>query len=176
MHLAIVNPTKNEQSHIARCLDNAVSCVSHCLFRGWRRMVLSAFGAKVGRGVHVYPTARIIMPWSITLGEEAVVGDRAILYALRPIRIGARATVSQGAHLCAGSHDITHPVRSLIRPPVIVEDDAWGAAEAFVGPGVTIGCGAVLGARAVAMRDVPPGVVVVGNPARVLRRLFEDST
>ncbi len=140
-------------------------------FWGWRRMVLRTFGARIGPGVHVYPSVRITMPWNITLGEEAAVGDGAILYALGPIRIGARATVSQGAHLCAGSHDISHPDRPLTRPPVTVENDAWVAAEAFVGPGVTIGRGAVLGARAVAMRDVPPGAVAAGNPARLLRHL-----
>lgn len=140
-------------------------------FWGWRRMVLRAFGAKIGAGVHIYPSVRITMPWNLEIGAQAAVGDRATLYALGPIRIGARATVSQGAHLCAGSHDITKPDRPLIRPPVTVEDDAWVAADAFVGPGVTVGAGAIAGARAVVMRDVAPRTVVAGNPAQVLRTL-----
>lgn len=145
-------------------------------FWGWRRMVLRLFGARVGHGVHVYPSARITMPWNIRIDDEAAIGDGAILYALGPIHIGARATVSQGAHLCAGSHDFTRPDRPLTRPPVTIEADAWVAADAFVGPGVTVGQGSVLGARGVAMRDLPPGVVAAGNPARVLRNISKDET
>ncbi|WP_249275996.1 acetyltransferase [Rhodobacter sp. JA431] len=132
-------------------------------------MILRLFGAKIAEGVHIYPTVRITMPWNIEIGETAAIGDRAILYALGAIYIGPRATVSQGAHLCAGSHDISKPDRPLIRPPIKIEQDAWIAADAFVGPGVTIGAGAIVGARAVAMRDVAPRTIVVGNPARVIR-------
>ena len=146
-------------------------------FWGWRRMLLRLFGARIGAQVHIYPTVRITIPWHLEIGDQAAVGDRAILYALGPITIGPRATVSQGAHLCAGSHDIADPARPLIRPPVTIGADAWIAAEAFVGPGVTVGAGAILGARAVAMRDIPPATIHAGNPARFLRHLAEgDAT
>jgi putative colanic acid biosynthesis acetyltransferase WcaF len=136
---------------------------------GWRRMLLRAMGAKVGRGVRVRPTARIEIPWNLDLGDECVVGDYAILYSLGTIRLGQRVTVSQYAHLCAGTHDYTDPTFPLLRPPVVVGDDAWVAAEAFVGPGVTVGARAVLGARAVAVKDVPPDQVWAGNPARYIK-------
>ncbi|KAF0284754.1 acetyltransferase [Spiribacter roseus] len=138
---------------------------------GWRRILLRALGAKVGRDVHVYPTARITMPWNLTLNEGCAVGDRAILYALGPITIGERATVSQGAHLCAGTHDLSRPDRPLVKPPIVIGPDAWVAADAFVGPSVTIGEGAVVGACAVVMKDIEPGHVVVGNPAKSIRSL-----
>lgn len=138
---------------------------------GWRRMLLRAFGATVGKGVHVYPTARITIPWNLTLGAGCAVGDHAILYALGPITIGARATVSQGAHLCAGTHDLSQPARPLVKSPIVIGSDAWVAADAFVGPSVTVGDGAVVGARAVVMKHVEPGHVVVGNPAKTIRRL-----
>jgi putative colanic acid biosynthesis acetyltransferase WcaF len=138
---------------------------------GWRRAMLRAFGARIGAGVHVYPSVRITIPWHLDLGAQCAVGDRAILYALGPITIGARTTISQGAHLCAGSHDLSRPDRSLIKPPITIGADAWIAADAFVGPGVRVGDGAVVGARAVAMKDIPAGHVVVGNPAKTHRRL-----
>lgn len=140
----------------------------------WRRGLLSLFGAQVGRDVHIYPTVRVTMPWNLTLEDECAVGDRAILYALGPIRIGERATVSQGAHVCAGSHDITRPDRPLVKPPIEIGADAWVAADAFVGPGVTVGAGAIVGARAVAMSPVPSCTVVVGNPAYFLRKIPEE--
>lgn len=137
---------------------------------GWRRMLLRLFGAQVGQGVHVFPSVRIAIPWNLTLGDDCAVGDRAILYALGPIVIGARATVSQGAHLCAGTHDLSRPDRPLMKPPITVADDAWVAADVFVGPGVTIGRGAIAGARAVVVKDVESGSIVVGNPSRTIRR------
>ena len=136
---------------------------------GWRRMLLRAMGAKVGRGVRVRPTARIEIPWNLDLGDDCVVGDYAILYSLGTIRLGRRVTVSQYAHLCAGTHDYTDPTFPLLRLPIVVGDDAWVAAEAFVGPGVTVGERAVLGARAVAVKGVPPDQVWAGNPARYIK-------
>ena len=136
---------------------------------GWRRMLLRLFGAKVADGVHVYPSVCIEIPWHLRLGCDCAVGDRAILYALGPITLEERATVSQGAHLCAGTHDLGDPARPLLKPPIVIGADAWICADAFIGPGVTVGNGAVVGARAVVMRDVASGHVVAGNPARIIK-------
>jgi putative colanic acid biosynthesis acetyltransferase WcaF len=132
---------------------------------GWRRSILRLFGAKVGQHVRIDPTARIAIPWNLTLGDFAGIGARATLYSLGPISIGKNATISQNAHLCAGSHDFRGPMMRLTKPPICVEEGAWICADAFVGPGVTIGEFGVAGARAVVVRDVAPGVVVAGNPA-----------
>ena len=136
---------------------------------GWRRFLLRTFGAQIGSDVHIYPSVRITMPWNVTIGPQSAVGDRAILYALGPITLGSRVTVSQGSHVCAGSHDWRAADRPLLKPPIVVDDDAWICADAFIGPGVTVGKAAIVGARAVAMKDVSPGNTVIGNPARVLR-------
>lgn len=134
-------------------------------------MLLRAFGARIGSGVHIYPSVSITIPWNLSIGQDAAVGDRAILYALGPITLAERSTVSQGAHLCAGTHDINDPARRLLTPPILIEQDAWICADAFVGPGVTVGRGAVVGARAVVMRDVQPFTIVAGNPAAIIREL-----
>lgn len=137
----------------------------------WRRMMLRLFGAKVGLEAHIYPSVRISIPWNLTLGQGCAVGERAILYALGPITIGQRATVSQGAHLCAGTHDIDDPARPLLKPPIEIGDDAWVAADAYVGPGVKIGAHAVVGARSVVVKNVEQGWIVAGNPARLIRKM-----
>lgn len=137
---------------------------------GWRRWLLRLFGARIGNDVHIYPSVRITIPWNLTVGGQSAIGDRAIVYALGLVRLGERVTISQGAHLCAGTHDWRQPDRPLLKPPIFIGDDAWICADAFVGPGVTVGQGAIVGARAVAMKDVPPGSIVVGNPARALER------
>lgn len=133
---------------------------------GWRSWMLRRFGARVGRAARVDPSAIVEMPWNLELGDECAIGPRATIYDLGPIRVGARATVSHGAHLCAGTHDFRRADFPLLRPAIRIGDDAWIAADAFVGPGVSVGDGAVVGARAVVVRDVHPWTVVVGNPAR----------
>jgi len=117
------------------------------------------------------------MPWNVEIGDWTAIGEEAILYSLGRITIGARVTVSQRAHLCAGTHDYRKREMPLLRPPIRVEDEAWICAEAFVGPGVLIGQGAVVGARAVVVRSVAPWTVVAGNPARPIGdRVMERAT
>jgi len=53
----------------------------------------------------------------------------------------------------------------LIKAPIRIGDGAWVCADVFIGPGVKVGRGAVVGARAVVVKDVADGVVVAGNPA-----------
>lgn len=136
---------------------------------GWRAGVLRLFGAKIGRSCKVRPTTRVEIPWNLELGDYASLGDYAIVYNLGPVRIGRRVTVSQYAHLCAGTHDYSRADMPLVRPPITIEDDAWIAAEAFVGPHVTVGRGAILGARGVAVRDLEAWSIYAGNPAKRLR-------
>ncbi len=137
---------------------------------GWRRFLLRSFGARIGRDVHLYPSVRITIPWNIAIGDETAIGDGAILYALGPITIGRQVTVSHYAHLCAGSHDYRDPAMSLLKPPIAIGDGAWICADAFVGPGISIGAGAIAGARAVVVADVPANAIVAGNPARSIGR------
>jgi acetyltransferase-like isoleucine patch superfamily enzyme/glycosyltransferase involved in cell wall biosynthesis len=134
----------------------------------WRRWVLRAFGAQIGKSVAVYPGARIWAPWNIAVADGATIGAGAILYCVDRIDIGEFAIVSQGAHLCTASHDYNSTAFELLTAPIRVNADAWVAAEAFVGPGVTVGEGAVVGARAVVNRSVPDRAVVAGNPARFI--------
>lgn len=133
---------------------------------GWRNLLLRSFGAKLGSGVRFYPSARVFHPWNLTVGDHVVIGPAANLYSLAEIRIEANVLISQGAHLCAGSHDHRQPNLPLILRPIVIESGVWLAAECFIGPGVTVRQGAVVGARAVVVRDVAAGRVVAGNPAR----------
>src|SRR5690606_896886 len=109
---------------------------------------------------------RVMFPWNIEIADDVIIGWDARLYSLTTIRIADNVLVSQGAHLCAGSHDHRRANYPPVLKPVVVESGAWLAAECFVGPGVTVGAGAVVAARAVVARDVPAGAVVAGNPAR----------
>lgn len=132
---------------------------------GLRRVLLRIFGASIGDEVRIHPTVKITIPWNLQVGDESSLGDSVIVYALGRIVIGARSTISQYAHLCAGSHDISDPKRTLVKATIHIGDDVWVAADAFIGPDVCVCNGSIVGARAVVMRNVPPGKLVVGNPA-----------
>jgi putative colanic acid biosynthesis acetyltransferase WcaF len=131
---------------------------------------LRCFGAQVGKGVHIYPTATIYMPWNLSIGDLSSIGENALIYNLGHVTIGRSVTISHRAHLCAGTHDHARTEMPLLKPSIDVDDQAWICTEAFVGPGVRVGEGAVVGARAVAVRDVPAWTIVAGNPARVVKQ------
>ncbi len=136
----------------------------------WRRFLLSLFGARLGREVHVYSSAVIYLPWNLSVGDWSSIGEQAFIYNLGPVEIGNRATLSQRTHLCAGTHDYRDPLMPLLKKPIRVGDMAWVCADAFVGPGVTIADGAVVGARSAVFEDVGPWEVVQGNPALFLKK------
>src|SRR5690606_1137080 len=145
---------------------------------GWRRMLVRLFGAQLATEVRLRRTVRIECPWNLTMGPHSTAGDGAILYCLGPVRIGARVSISQYAHICAGSHDHRRDDFPLLRLPITIEDDVWVAADAFVAPNVTIGAGVILGARGCAFKDLKPWTIYGGNPARPLgpREMIGRST
>ena len=142
---------------------------------GWRRWVLRCFGAKVGAGVHVYPSARIWAPWLLEMGHHSCLGPLVDCYNVGGVRLGEFATVSQYTYLCGATHDYTLASMPLRPGRIVIGAHAWVAADGFVGPGVVIGEGAVVGARSSVYRDVPEWMVVAGNPARVVKvRRYQD--
>lgn len=136
---------------------------------GWRNFLLKLFGAKIGRNVHIYPGVKIWAPWNLVCGDEVGIGNGAIIYNQGIITLGYRVVISQGAHLCAGTHDYNHPGHTLITKPIIIGDRVWIAAEAFVHPGITIYEGAVIGARSVVTKDMPAWTVCAGHPCRPIK-------
>lgn len=164
---AAIKYTRREQAlRVLWTLGQWLFRLSPRPFFGWRRMILRLFGARVGRNVNVYPSARIYMPWNVTIDDWAAIGEDAFIYSLGPVEIGAGATVSYRAHVCAGTHDFGDPLTPLLKPGVRIEAGAWIGTDAFIGPGVSVGQRAIVGARAVVVRDLPAGCIVAGNPAR----------
>jgi len=135
------------------------------LFRAWRNLVLRIFGATIASKAHIYASAKIWAPWNLEMGSYACLGPHVDCYNQGRITIGANTTISQKSFLCASSHDISDFKNTLILKPITIEDQVWVAADAFIGPGVKIGQGAVVGARTVVFKDVSPWSVVGGNPA-----------
>ncbi|MCK1675315.1 WcaF family extracellular polysaccharide biosynthesis acetyltransferase [Bradyrhizobium sp. 150] len=133
---------------------------------GWRRWLLRLFGADVGKGVLVRPTVRVTYPWKVKLGDYCWIGDNAELYSLGPIGVGANSVVSQRCYICAATHDYTDITFPLVAKPVVIEREVWIAADCFIAPGVTVGVGAIVGARSTVLVDVLPANIVAGNPIK----------
>ena len=135
----------------------------------WRRGLVRLFGGKIAPTAEIYASVRIWYPPNVEMGDHSCLGPGVDCYSVARIVLGPGALVSQRAYLCAGTHDISDPNFSLVARPITIGPQAWVAAEAFVGPGVTVGEGAVLGARGVAVRDLQAWSVYGGNPARRLK-------
>ncbi|WP_207790295.1 LbetaH domain-containing protein [Glacieibacterium frigidum] len=139
---------------------------------GWRRFLLRCFGATIGPGAHPYPRARIWAPWQLTMGPGSALADDVYCYCVARITLGAFATVSQYSFLCSAGHDtgrLDGGHMPLVAAPITIGARAWVAADVFVGPGVTIGDEAVVGARSTVTRDVGAGEIVAGSPPRFIR-------
>ncbi len=144
---------------------------------GFRARLLKLFGANVPRPTQVviFPTARIVFPWRLTLEPRAMVGPGVNLYNLAEIRLEYGANVSQFCHLCAGTHDFNRWGMPLVTRPITIGRNAWLGADVFVGPGVTVGELCVVGARSVVVKNLPARMICAGSPCRPMRPREEPS-
>lgn len=136
---------------------------------GWRRWLLRTFGANIGIGVRIRPTAKITFPWKVSINNYSWVGDDVVLYSLGEINIGENAVISQRSYVCTGSHDITRPTFDIFALPISIGDGCWIASDVYIAPGIAIADGAVVGARSTVFSDLPSGMVCYGSPAIPIR-------
>ena len=173
-----VKPYKNKlglKNKLFRVLWNVVYCIlfrpsPNILFWEWRVFLLRCFGAKIGKHCKIRSSATFWAPWNLEMGDYVSIGQKAQIYSVNRIVMRTKVCISQGAYLCTASHDIIDKNNPLITAPIHVNSFAWIATDAFIGMGVTIGEGAVVGARAAVFKDVEPWAVVGGNPAKVIKK------
>jgi putative colanic acid biosynthesis acetyltransferase WcaF len=151
-------------------VQSTLFAMSPQVMYGWRALLLRMFGARIGRGTIIRPSVKITYPWKLTIGNHCHIGDEVNLYTLGEIEIGNCAVISQRSYICTGSHDYTRPTFDIFAKKIVIEAEAWVAMDVFIAPGITIGHGAVVGARSSVFRDVPAGTISVGTPARVIGR------
>lgn len=135
-----------------------------------RRVLLRAFGARIGAGVICKPGMRVKFPWRLAVGDYSWIGEDCWIDNLADVTIGRNCCLSQATYLCTGNHDWSDERFSLVVRGICVDDGAWIGARATVLPGVTIGAGAIAAAGSVVTRSIPPLEVHAGNPARMTSR------
>jgi len=161
-----------------RLADFAWRWIYRLLFRpspitaaGWRRWLLRCFNATIAPTAVIHRNVRIIHPWNLTIDDHVVVMHGSVLDCQAPVHIGRGARLSQLTHLCTATHEYQDRHMPIVGKPIRIGEGCWLAADVFVGSGVGVGDGAVLGARASVFRDVPAGRIVAGSPAHVLKDL-----
>jgi len=151
------------------------ACSPQFMF-GWRRFILRLFGARIGRNVLIRPSAKVTFPWKVSIGDFAWIGDEVVLYSLGEIEIGDNAVVSQRSYLCTGSHDFQKKSFDIYSKKITIGQQAWIAANVFIGPGVNIGDACVVGACSCVFSDLPEKMICFGSPAHPIKpRIQEES-
>ena len=140
---------------------------------GWRRFLLRSFGAKVGKEVILRPSCQITYPWKLTLGDYCWIGDEVVLYTLGEIEVGAHAVISQRSYICTGTHDYSSTDFAISAHKIHIGEKCWLATDVYVAPGITIGAGAVIGARSSVFKNIPEGKVALGTPAIIIKNRID---
>lgn len=131
--------------------------------------VLRRFGAKIGQGVRIKSGVRVKFPWRLTVGDYVWIGEDAWIDNLAHVTIDSHVCLSQNVYLCTGNHDWNHPDFQLITAPIHIQESSWIAAKSVIGPGVTVGRGAVLTLGGVTGRSLEPMMIYAGNPAEPIK-------
>ncbi|PWJ40933.1 putative colanic acid biosynthesis acetyltransferase [Sediminitomix flava] len=136
---------------------------------GWRRFLLRLFGAEIGKNVIIRPSVKVTYPWKLSVGDNSWIGDDVVLYTLGTIKIGKNSVVSQRSYLCTGSHDYSQITFPIFEKSIKIEDEVWIATDVYIGPGVEICSGSVVGARSSVFKNIEKKGVYVGSPVRYVK-------
>jgi maltose O-acetyltransferase len=139
-----------------------------------RHELLTELLGSVGGGTTIRSPFRCDYGYRISIGPYCFVNWGAVFLDSGPITLGESVQLGPNVQLLTANHPLDAAERRAgwqTPAPVTIGDNAWLGGGVIVLPGVTIGPDAVVGAGSVVTRDVPPGVLAVGNPARVVRNL-----
>jgi acetyltransferase-like isoleucine patch superfamily enzyme len=139
------------------------------LRRNKRRNSLTSKGASVAETAEIGEADISGRYKLLSIGNESFLG-RIKIAVHDEVRIGNRVCINDGVEILTASHDVLDPAWKEVKAKIIIDDYVWIGTGAMILPGVTIGRGAVIGARAVVSKSVAPGDIVVGNPARIVTR------
>ena len=134
-----------------------------------RIAILRAMGAQIGKNCLIQQRVDILIPWNLTLSDCVVLAHDVRILNFTTVQIDSMTVISQYAHLCTGTHDTTHPHFPLVFNPIKISAESWVASGAFIGPGVTLGRGCVIGANSAVTKDMPEWAICAGNPCQRLK-------
>jgi len=152
-----------------------VNSAGFCPFWFWRKFIYSLFGLKIGKGSKIHVCGRFFNPGKIVIGQDTVIGEYSFLDGRGKLTIGDHTDIATGVLIYNSKHDINDPEFKAVEYPVEIGDYVFIGPRAIIMPGVKIGQGAIVAAAAVVTKDVPPGKIVAGVPARqIAERKLKD--
>lgn len=140
--------------------------VGHVPSHHFRRFFYRLAGVKIGKGSTIHMWANFYNPRGLSIGEDTIIGDHAFLDGRAPLRIGSHVAIASQVLIYNSEHNIHSEDMDITEEPVEIGDFVFIGPRAVILPGVKIGKGAVVAAVAVVTKDVPPGKVYGGVPAR----------
>ncbi|WP_228524388.1 sugar O-acetyltransferase [Actinomyces haliotis] len=132
----------------------------------------------LGDGVRLKPPLSVDYGRNISIGESTFINYGLTALDVAPIRIGVHCQIGPNVQLLTPVHPVEPGPRETgleSADPITIGDNVWLGGGVIVYPGVTIGDDSVIGAGSVVTRDVPAGVIAVGQPARVLREIDDSA-
>jgi len=143
--------------------------------RGWPKLVRRHGTIGIGERTTLWPGVKLTAlgrdrdrPARLTIGSRCSIGDRTQIHCCQEVRIGDYVLISWDANILENNFHTTTD-GGIVSAPVTIEDRVWIGCRALILSGVTVGAGSVIAAGAVVTKDVPPGSLVAGNPAKVIR-------
>lgn len=139
-----------------------------------RASLLRELLGAAGDGVDIQPRFACDYGYNIRIGRRGFVNYDCVFLDSMSIEIGDDLLMAPAVQLYTATHPLDRATRAAgleYARPIRIGDGVWIGGAAIVLPGVTIGDGCVIGAGAVVTRDLPPGSLAAGNPARVIRSL-----
>ena len=124
--------------------------------------------------IWIEPSFKCDYGYNIKFGDKVFINFDCIILDTAQVSLGNNVMLGPGVHIYTPEHPMEATQRSTWKEkssPVLIADDVWIGGGAIICPGVTIGQGSVIGAGSVVTKDIPAGVVAVGNPCRVLRKI-----
>lgn len=138
---------------------------------GFRRVILRAFGAKIGKKVLIRPSVRIEIPWNLQIDDFCWIGDEVYLYSIDKIIIGENTVISQRSNLCTASHNYYSKNFETLSSQIKIGKNCWVASDVFISMGVTINSNVIVGSRTSVYKNLESNYLYTGNPARAIKSI-----
>ncbi len=167
-----LDPELSGERQKARLLLNKLNDLS--LTPEQRIPIVSKLIPHAGKNVCIQPPFYCDYGYNIFVGDDVFFNFNCVVLDVMTVTIGSRTLIGPGVQIYAATHPLNFKERAAgleYAKPVIIGEDVWIGGGAIICPGVTIGHRAVIGAGSVVTRDVPPDVVVAGNPCKIIRKL-----
>ncbi|OGK10543.1 hypothetical protein A2767_04745 [Candidatus Roizmanbacteria bacterium RIFCSPHIGHO2_01_FULL_35_10] len=142
--------------------------VGHIPVHHLRRFYYRLTGVTIGKGSSIHMGTRFYNPVNITIGQDTIIGEDAVLDGRDELIIGNHVAIATGVMLLNSQHEINDELFSPSTAPIIIEDYVFIGPRAIIQPGVRVGKGAIVAAGAVVVKDVPPFAIVGGVPAKII--------